>query len=459
MKIFSKFLYGFTFLWFALVVILCSGPVSAEDPTSGQSDDKLLEWIKEQAVFLESDGGRDSDPEKWKLLDEELAGKRIVFLGEPDHYVKEKYDYRLRMIDKLYERGWCYIGMEMGPSDGIRIDRYLETGDEEFIEQMSVLGYKGNRRPDRNYRLQGFDALDNDEFKQSFKRGETSFLKSLRALSENGSTDRGRLHWFGFDVDVVPGSGYEDARELLKDVENEPLVIEILASMELVGDESIGEEKKRIDALREFITDHATEVEGILGPAGFRTFGRLLRELSRSLEFFEVAQEGPFGNQWMSAMVERETWMFQRLDEIIEALPEDAKIILMGHNYHLSKDSDHLSFTSRNSTRVPMWRSIGTYLAETRTDEVYSIWMLYDRGKRGNVLYGSGFQAVPSDPKRIEHVLAKAGTLFLLPLNNNDPRKTRLERTVNFVQNGSAGSGLLCRQADALYFVAEVSVP
>ena len=58
-----------------------------------------------------------------------LAGKRFVFLGEPDHFIVEKYPFRLPLIQYLFERGWRHVGMETGRSVGWRVDRYLETGD------------------------------------------------------------------------------------------------------------------------------------------------------------------------------------------------------------------------------------------------------------------------------------------------------------------------------------------
>ena len=58
-----------------------------------------------------------------------LAGKRFVFLGEPDHFIVEKYPFRLLFIQHLLGRGWRHVGMETGRSVGWRVDRYLETGD------------------------------------------------------------------------------------------------------------------------------------------------------------------------------------------------------------------------------------------------------------------------------------------------------------------------------------------
>ncbi len=39
-------------------------------------------------------------------LDRMLAGKRFVFLGEPDHFIVEKYPFRLTLIRHLFARRW-----------------------------------------------------------------------------------------------------------------------------------------------------------------------------------------------------------------------------------------------------------------------------------------------------------------------------------------------------------------
>jgi dienelactone hydrolase len=46
-------------------------------------------------------------------LDRMLAGKRFVFLGEPEHCLVEKYPFRLTLI---FGRGWRHVAMETGRS-------------------------------------------------------------------------------------------------------------------------------------------------------------------------------------------------------------------------------------------------------------------------------------------------------------------------------------------------------
>ena len=47
-------------------------------------------------------------------FDEALKGKRIVYLGEMDHFVAERMEFRLMLIRELSRRGFRRIGLEMG---------------------------------------------------------------------------------------------------------------------------------------------------------------------------------------------------------------------------------------------------------------------------------------------------------------------------------------------------------
>ena len=91
---------------------------------------EFVTWARENSVMIEKLGDTTADVEKLSFLDSYLENKRIVYLGEEDHWIHEKSDYRLLLLQYLVSRGWRYIGEELGWSDGIQIDRYLETGEE-----------------------------------------------------------------------------------------------------------------------------------------------------------------------------------------------------------------------------------------------------------------------------------------------------------------------------------------
>ena len=87
------------------------------------------------------------------------------------------------------------------------------------------------------------------------------------------------------------------------------------------------------------------------------------------------------------------------------------------------------------------------------------MWMLYDHGRHGTVLSAEGVEELHSNPAAVEHLMAKAGSTFILQLTSDDKRGPFHHQKCNFLQNGSIASGLLPAQADAVFFVREVTEP
>jgi hypothetical protein len=69
----------------------------------------------------------------------------------------------------------------------------------------------------------------------------------------------------------------------------------------------------------------------------------------------------------------------------------------------------------------------------------------------------SAFEDVPSHPSRIESQFTKAGSVFLLPFHSQDSREQYVNSERYFVLNGRLGKGYLKSQADAVFFVSEVT--
>jgi erythromycin esterase-like protein len=66
----------------------------------------------------------DENARQLSILDPLVAGKRFAYIGEPDHFIHEKYAYRLTMLNYLAGRGFTHVGEEIGASDGMRIALY-----------------------------------------------------------------------------------------------------------------------------------------------------------------------------------------------------------------------------------------------------------------------------------------------------------------------------------------------
>lgn len=429
--------------------LLCSWPLGAA--ASQVTDEQWIDWVKSNAIQFDTLEWQRIDMNDLSFLDEALKGKRVVYLGEPDHYIHEKYDFRLILIRYLFEKGWRYIGMEMGLFDGFKVDRYLGTGNQAFLDQMQVYGFKGDLRSDRDDEIKGFPASRHPTFRSTFVAEEKWFLKQLRSLNESLAPGQKRLHWFGFDVDKRPGLGYARLDNLLSRQKGGPEIRHLITHIELIEGESRAEEAAKITKAIEYCESNKDSLLIQMKESDYRDMHKYLRGIKDSLIFLDGAIGGPQSRGWVPALIAREKVMFRLMDELLAELPKDEKIILMAHNMHLCKD-----YTTCGFLGFPMWPSIGTHVARKLPDQVYSIWMLYDRGSHANVTRPHVFEDVASDPGRIEHLMAKAGAHYLLPLNTGDPRAAYLDQQRRFVLNGGLGEGRISAQADAIFFVEKV---
>jgi hypothetical protein len=102
---------------------------SSREHTAAWHRDAFLSWARRAAIPLPVSPEKSLGERTQAMLDRMPAGKRFAFLGEPDHFILEKYPFRLLLTHYLLERGWRHVGMETGRSVGWRVDRYLETAD------------------------------------------------------------------------------------------------------------------------------------------------------------------------------------------------------------------------------------------------------------------------------------------------------------------------------------------
>lgn len=67
--------------------------------------------LADRAIPIELDGEH-GDLSTFSVLDEIADRARVAFIGEMDHFIAEKYDYRLLCIRYLASRGWRWFGEE-----------------------------------------------------------------------------------------------------------------------------------------------------------------------------------------------------------------------------------------------------------------------------------------------------------------------------------------------------------
>jgi len=419
----------------------------------------FLEWARGVAILLDDFGDDRADVERLAFLDKALEGKRIVYLGEPNHWIHEKYAYRLLMVRYLFSRGWRHLGEELSWSDGRRVDRYLETGEPGQLDRVTAYGYEGANRTDRDDKPTGLLKDSSSSFTtELFRAEQVRFAQALRRMSESRPLGSERLHFFGFDADYVPGAGYEHIDELLCPARDSPLVAEMRALLARVEGETVQEESARFGEALEWLEENVDRVERVTGIESCERLRYALLNTRDSLDY--VAEANP-ATDWAAlrrAMAKRELIMQRHVATLLSELGPEGKVILMAHNQHLAKDDAGIKApevgAGPGGSLVP---STGAYINSLFPKEVFSVWMLYDHG-RDCQPFSWLRSEVRSLPSSLNAVLAEVGSAFILPTHSSDPRSRLMSSESEIVSlYNQVLRTRLATQCDAVFFVREVS--
>ena len=404
-----------------ILVSLLAGVVPAladkqgEDESAKVAERAFVDWARGAAIPIDTLDWKKVDLSGLSQLDDVLKDKRIVYLGEGDHYIHEKFDYRMVLIHYLVGRGYRRIGMEMGRSDGKRIDDYLRTGDPAHLDRVAIFGYDGDQRTDRDDDVPEFTKGRDPKVRDAMKSECFWFQHQLRELSES-LQDGTRLHWFGYDVSFRVGGAYADVAPLLAPHGESPMIEKIEKMLARVRGETRLEESKRLLGVVRFLEEHRRELGSLLGEADFLELKRSVHCLADSLDMIDAMHPPRDPARRALALRTRELTMIRQMDEILAELPAGEKVILLGHNMHLSKRSEAISYAAAR-----MWRSVGTHLHDKHPGEIYAIWLVFNRGRHVSPYAALGVQEVRSRPGSVEQVLTAVGSRFLLPLQGRDP--------------------------------------
>jgi len=313
-------------------------------------------WIDEHAVRLDPVTYEPDVKDAARLapLDAALRVATVVFLGETNHFVHEKADFRLWWLRRLAERRPLVIGEELGWSDGHDISRYLRTGDERHLDQAATFGGTSHRRADRDDRPKGVFKASNDAYPTAlFKAEQTRFYQGLRALP-------GIRRFFGFDIDVA-GTGYLDIRGHAR---HDPA---FWRRLEQVPGESMAEEAERLERALTMLPDDDCELRADLAAA------------ITSLRYTQMVNDATCYDAARPAMAYREDVMKRHLERELRLMADGDVLVLMAHAAHLAKDDAGIRGhgVGPGGNLVP---SLGHHLVHDLGLRPYSIWMVYGGG-------------------------------------------------------------------------------
>lgn len=407
---------------------------------------ELRAWADERVVHIEDLDA--ADPGRLAPLDGLLAGKRLVFLGEADHFVGELLSFRTLLLRYLIGHGFRWIGEELGVCDGLRTDRYLESGDEEWLRRLPSFGYRQGMRTDRDDSLAGL--LDGQDYpSEAMRSAHAELARRLRHEVD----DSDRLHWFGMDADNAPGAAYEDVAELL--ASGGAAAGAVAQDLTRVPGESMTQEVERLGVVLARVDSSREALTGEMGGDAAAQVHRSLLALREGLIFVRDSREATDWAQLGAPMARRESTMVAQARSVIAGLPVDQNVVLLGHAAHLSKDWPSARFLDTRAGPPPA--SLGTQLARDHPGQVLSVWLLHGSGSDSQPL-----TSLPSNyalaKGSLNEALAQVGECFLLPLGPPEtlPELLRGEQDVRWIY-GAGCRTRITAQADALFFVREAT--
>jgi erythromycin esterase-like protein len=395
---------------------------------------ELEQFIERRAVALPTPlDGAACDLDLLEPLRQRLRGANLVALGETNHFVHEKTDFRLLLCRLLLSEGWRHFAEELGWSDAIRIDRFLQTGDEGELGRLPSFGYAAHLRDDRDDRPGGILKIDSYPT-EAFLREQKRFYRGLRAEAAGH-----RIRLVGIDIDGLPGGSYEDIAQLIPpDAASGSSFVEALRR---VPGESVTTEAKRVAATLSLLpTDWPSEI------------AESVQALSESLEYVAMTYSATTYEAVRPGMAFRENATKRRFVAAKQKF-DAAKLVLLAHALHLAKDDDALvaGGVGPGGGKVS---SLGHWLAREQNENPFSVWMLYGAGEDS--------QPLASLPRRasfpahsLNAMLSRFGTALLF-FPADTPELFGPPCVVGHMYNALIETSLL-RQADAVVFLPQVT--
>ncbi len=397
--------------------------------------DVFDQWIRNPALIIDGD---DDLMIPGKLL-EAMKAARIIFLGEMNHFVHEKIDFRLQWLNALGQHFNLVLAEELGRSDGYRVNQYLLTGESTWLDRVPTFGYREDARRDRDDNKQGILKASSDNYPTAlFKAEQVRFYQALRAfdlninlhgIDINGSTTAGYLDILTRMAELPAASWQEKFRGLLQPEPGEPVTTEI----------------SRLTAVRAVIAPLLNTNPVI------KQIDRDLQVMQASLKFFIETNSADAYQALSPSLADREDLMKAQASWLLEGLAADQKLVVMGHALHLVKrDAPTLAGSGPGGGVAS---SLGHYLSTECEEQVVSIWFLYGSGADSQP-FPDLANVVAFPPGSLNHALLDlGGTRILL---TDDPAIRGQVIAVGHMYNTLVEVDLAA-QTDVIHFIPRVT--
>lgn len=358
--------------------------------------------------------------------DLDAGDAEVLVLGEFNHFVHEKGDFRIAMARQARRLGFTTWAEELGWSDGRRLARYFETRDEAVFARLSLFGWRGEARDDRDDRPTGIFRASWETYPFDLMRAEQA--RFYRAL------EPGAFH--GFDVAAGHDGGYAD---LLARLATTGAPAAWTAALARRPGETLQEEAARLSAL----LDDA--------PAGLDRLARAdLSALIDGLAYTALVRDAATYAETAPAMAFREDAMKRRLADIRALSP--GKLVLMGHALHLVRDDAAIAAPGIVGPGGARTASLGHHVGQALGLPMFITWMIYGGGEDS--------QPLPDLPRKADfgpdtlnaRLAARFDRPVLLDARSAPGEAVRIAHMYNTVIETRLPGAV-----DALWFVPRVS--
>lgn len=347
----------------------------------------------------------------WRTLAPRIAAADVVFLGELNHFVHEKSDFRIACAQRLARLGVSAFAEELSWSDGVRIARYLRSGDEVLFDRIALFGFTGDQRTDRDDLPTGIFRASHQAYPHALMRAEqTRFYRALRTLAPSA--------FFGLDIDGASGGGYGD-----------------LPALARTPGETLAQEAARLEAQRgDYAGAECASLEALID----------------SLRYVALSKDAPSYEALRPAMAFREDCMKRRFAAARALAP--GKIAVMAHAMHLAKDDSLIEGGAGVGPGGGQTCSLGHHIVRELGLAAISIWMIYGGGEDS--------QPMPDLPRRAryprETLNAQLAQRFKSPSLIATQNAPDAPVSIGHMYNAIFRTRLR-EQCDALFFFPQVS--
>jgi erythromycin esterase-like protein len=394
---------------------------------------QLERWARDVACAL----GPVADAAADALIDTALSRTNVVVLGELNHFVREKTDFRLWWLERISRKRRLVVAEELSWSDGEWVARYLESGNPACLARAATFGNTDSRRNDREERPTGVLRASSEAYPAAqFLAEQRRFYDGLRQWP---------VRFYGIDIGAPPNDRYVELEACIDRMASAADQVIAQSLLARVPGESFAAEALRLRQLRA----HLGRADGLAT--------RCTDELDAviaNLEYLEGAYSARDYEALRPAMALREAFMKRRIAHVVDGLAADEVLVLLGHAFHLTKDDASIGGVGVGPGGG-LVSSLGHYLVQERGVETFAAWMVYGGG-RDSQPFPDLPQIADYPRKSLNQVLANIGEPLIAPIDAAAHDVLARAVLLGHMYNQIVPINLP-RAADVLWFVPHVS--